>query len=199
MKTADRRYSYIKELSERVQQVEDQMQNQRSLSQPMGPPVGFRNSLDGRQSVDSASAGLFDNTFSPTSDSWSKKRTWSAMSEGTIASGPFASQYQDRDRMPSSGGWSFASTPQHYAQGARYSVAIAPDQLPELPPPSSLTQSNTTEVPKAVKPFWADLVNQPEEMAAKQDSVQAQETLSSEAAAGFRYGCSLNFLRHVGF
>jgi hypothetical protein len=114
-----------------------------AMSGPTGPP-GFRSSLD----AVSPSGGYTD-VFSP-DDSLplSLKRTIS-LPEGK---NPFAQpQFMNRDRIPSTGGWSIGSGGQgSRASGPRGSIAIAPDQqLPEV--------GLTTNGPylDLSKPFWA--------------------------------------------
>jgi hypothetical protein len=96
-------YSYIKELSERVQQVE-------SLQMQLaGQPAGYRQSIDSEYSPDEPySAGRRNFSFSDQRN-------------------PFASH--PRDRIPSTGGWGVGSpTTPYQARDPRGSIALAPDQ-----------------------------------------------------------------------
>ena len=88
---------YIKELSERVQQVESQM----AMSGPTGP-TGYRSSLDA-----ASPSGGYTDVFSPDDPiPLSLKRTIS-LPDGK---NPFAQpQFMNRDRIPSTGGWSINS------------------------------------------------------------------------------------------
>ena len=163
------------------------METQRSLSQ-MGPPIGFRNSLDGRQSLDSNAAGLFETNYSPSEPSFSKKRTYSAMSEGNLSANPFAQpQYTSRDRMPSHS-WSLTTSPLNYSQAARFSIAIAPDQMPDLPQPPSATITTaplSTPTPKSTKPFWSEVT----EHASQQKPTTREDEMSIpvEDRPGYEY------------
>ena len=164
------------------------METQRSLSQ-MGPPVGFRSSLDGRQSLDSNAAGLFETNYSPSEPSFSKKRTYSAMSEGNISANPFAQpQYTSRDRMPSHS-WSLTTSPQNYSQTARFSIAIAPDQMPDLSQPPSATTTTappSTTTPKSAKPFWTEFTehtSQQKKLTTRQDEI----SIPVEDRPGYEY------------
>ena len=131
-------HSYIKELSERVQQVESQ------ILSGQGPTSGYRTSID----AGSPSAIYVDTSYSP-SEGMSLKRTFS-MSESRA--NPFAQpQFTNRDRMPSAGGWSVTSASQeHRQQDARGSIAIAPDQ--QLPDTDIIPNGPLGDLSK---PFWA--------------------------------------------
>lgn len=98
-------HSYIKELSERVQQVE-------SLQMQLaGQPAGYRQSIDSEYSPDEPySAGRRNFSFSDNRN-------------------PFAAY--PRDRIPSTGGWGVGSpTAPYQSRDTRGSVALAPDQHP---------------------------------------------------------------------
>lgn len=101
-------YRYIKELSERVQQVEGQLALQGS--------TGYRSSLDGQ-------LGAFDGAFSTDDDGTFKNRTSFSQQRS-----PFADF--TRDRFPSVGGWnsgSLTSNPRNQ------SIAVPPDQVAPAP------------------------------------------------------------------
>ena len=128
---------YIKELSERVQQVESQM----GMGAQSGP--GYRTSMDA-----SSPSGMFAEGFSPDDNTPLSLKRNISISEGR---NPFAQpQFMNRDRMPSTGGWSIGSAGHtNRPQGARGSIAVAPDQ-------------QVAEIPTTVngqyydlsKPFW---------------------------------------------
>ena len=114
-----------------------------AMSGPTGP-TGYRSSLDA-----ASPSGGYPDVFSP-DDSMplSLKRTIS-LSEGK---NPFAQpQFMNRDRMPSTGGWSINSGGQGTrASGPRGSIAIAPDQ--QLPEMGMTTNGQHLDLSK---PFWA--------------------------------------------
>lgn len=118
------------------------------LSGPTGA-TGYRSSLDA-----ASPSGGYPDVFSPDeSVALSLKRTIS-LSEGR---NPFAQpQFTNRDRMPSTGGWSINSGGQGTrASGPRGSIAIAPDQ--QFPDTSITTNGQYFD---HSKPFWAqDLDN----------------------------------------
>lgn len=121
---------YIKELAERVQQVESHM----------GIPTGFRPSVD----AGSPSDPYPDQSYSPTeSMSGSKKRTFSQID----GRNPFAqSPRSSRDKMASLSGYSLSEG----LHGGHGSFAIAPDQqLSDISPKTSSLSIDLT------KPFWA--------------------------------------------
>lgn len=97
--------SYIKELSERVQQVESlQMQF-------AGQPAGYRQSIDSE--------------YSPEEPNAAGRRNFSFSDQRN----PFAAY--PRDRIPSTGGWGVGSpTTPYQARDSRGSIALAPDQHP---------------------------------------------------------------------
>jgi hypothetical protein len=105
--------SYIKELSERVQQVE-------SLQMQLaGHPAGYRQSIDSEYSPEEPySAGRRNFSFSDQRN-------------------PFAAY--PRDRIPSTGGWGVGSpTTPYQARDSRGSIALAPDQhLADINGPST--------------------------------------------------------------
>jgi hypothetical protein len=107
-------------------------------------PTGYRSSLDA-----GSPSGAYPDVFSP-DDSLplSLKRTIS-LSEGK---NPFAQpQFMNRDRMPSTGGWSITSGGQGSRQhGSRGSIAIAPDQ--QFPDMAMTTNGQYFDLSK---PFWA--------------------------------------------
>lgn len=118
---------YIKELAERVQQVESQM----------GIPIGYRPSID----AGSPSDPYPEQPYSPTEPmSSSRKRTFSQFD----GRNPFTqSPHSSRDKMASLSGYSMN-------EGGRGSFALAPDQqLTDVSP--------TAGVPliDLAKPFWA--------------------------------------------
>jgi hypothetical protein len=132
-------HRYIKELSERVQQVESQM----AMS---GGPGGLRSSMDANSPT-----GLYqDSVFSPDDGMPMSLKRSISLSE---TRNPFAQpHFMNRDRMPSAGGWSLTPGGQgpRSSSGARGSIAIAPDQqYPELP----MTTNGQLFDPS--KPFWA--------------------------------------------
>jgi hypothetical protein len=101
-------YSYIKELSDRVQQVE-------TLQAVLAGP-GYRPSLDG--------GTMAESLYSP-DDPMSLKRNFS-FSDGR---NPFAASEFQRDRIPSVGGaWTNSPTSAGFRPRDRGSMAIAPDQ-----------------------------------------------------------------------
>ena len=115
------------------------------------------------------------------------------MSDGNIGAGPFAQpQYTDRERMPSQGGWNYNSLPQGYQQSARYSVAIAPDQLPDQAPtiateprPEAVDAQQSSLLGQTSEPFWVDMATR----AQQYDMVLPQDDtpLPSQAIVGFQY------------
>lgn len=114
-----------------------------AMSGPTGP-TGYRSSLDA-----ASPSGGYPDVFSPDeSMPLSLKRTIS-LSEGKD---PFAHpQFMNRDRMPSTGGWSINSGGQGTrAQGPRGSIAIAPDQ--QLPDINLTTNGQYLDL---ARPFWA--------------------------------------------
>lgn len=125
---ANHRCRYIKELSERVQQVE-------SLQMQMSGQSGFRASLDAASNP----GGYAEAIYSP-DDPSSQKRNLSF----SDTRNPFAQAEFERDRIPSLGGWGVSSPfYQAFRSRDRGSLAIAPDQ--QLPPVSYSEYS---------KPFW---------------------------------------------
>ncbi len=121
---------YIKELAERVQQVESQM----------GLPVGYRPSVD----AGSPSDPYAEQSYSPTEImSSSRKRTFSQFD----GRNPFTQSPQStRDKMTSLSGYSINQAP----QSERGSFAIAPDQ--------QITDVSPTAVAPPIdlaRPFWA--------------------------------------------
>jgi hypothetical protein len=127
---------YIKELSERVQQVESQI-----AMSGGSQAVGYRQSIDGNLPL------YPESSYSP-DEPMSLKRHFS-FSEAR--SNPFAQpQFMNRDRMPSTGGWSNTSNLSGVRTRGRCSVAVAPDQLPEV----ALVPNGQPAVNYS-KPFWA--------------------------------------------
>lgn len=122
-------FRYIKELAERVQQVESQM----------GIPTGCRPSVD----AGSPSDPYPEQPYSPAEPmSSSRKRTFSQFD----GRNPFTqSAHPSRDKMASLGGYSLSQGP----QGGRGSFAVAPDQQPTDISP---TAGGSTHL---VAPFWA--------------------------------------------
>ena len=121
---------YIKELAERVQQVESQI----------GMPIGYRPSVD----AGSPSDPYPEQPYSPTEPiSGSRKRTFSQFD----GRNPFSqSPRSSRDKMGSLSGCSMNQAP----QDGRGSFALAPDQqLTDISP--------TADAPPLdlAKPFWA--------------------------------------------
>jgi len=152
---------YIKELSERVQQVE-------SLQLAMSGQPGYRPSLD-----TGSNAGAYpDPAYSP-EDGLSLKRNYSF----SDTRNPFAQSEFHRDRMPSVGGWgvNFPLTP-GFRPRDRGSVAIAPDQ--QLPP---------VTYPEYSKPFWADFEEPPPAKRQKRDEDDQVEPLRLDAERLDRY------------
>jgi hypothetical protein len=124
-------YRYIKELAERVQQVESQMGI---------PAVGYRPSVD----AGSPSDAYPEQPYSPTEPmSGGRKRTFSQFD----GRNPFAqSPHPNRDRMTSLGGYSMHQG----LSGGRGSIALAPDQqLTDISPTAKAPAVDLT------KPFWA--------------------------------------------
>ena len=148
---ADKRPSYIKELSERVEKMESR---QAAIGQP-----GYRQSFDG--------ASIPDMTYSP-DDPMSGKRQFSFSSD---ARNPFAPTDYRRERMPSAGGaWSNVF-PASLVPRDRGSLALAPDQrLPgavsiplwgdveDLEPPPAKRQKTDTDS-QSVKVESAHITN----------------------------------------
>jgi hypothetical protein len=107
-------------------------------------PTGYRSSLDA-----GSPSGAYPDVFSPDDPMpLSLKRTIS-LSEGK---NPFAQpQFMNRDRMPSTGGWSIGSGGQgSRPHGSRGSIAIAPDQ--QFPDMAMTTNGQYFDLSK---PFWA--------------------------------------------
>jgi hypothetical protein len=127
-----------------------------AMSGPTGP-TGYRSSLDA-----ASPSGGYPDVFSPDeSIPLSLKRTIS-LSEGK---NPFAQpQFMNRDRMPSTGGWSINSGGQGTrTQGPRGSIAIAPDQ--QLPDMGMTTNGQYFDLSK---PFWAQEADNAERPAKRQ-------------------------------
>lgn len=143
--------SYIKELSERVQQVESQM----AMSNTPGM-TGYRQSID-------SNPGIFpDQLYSP-EEQTSFKRNFSFSDQRS----PFANPDFNRDRIPSVGGWP-VSSPQTsgFRLRDRGSLAIAPDQ------------QHPHVLPQLGKPFWAsELDGQPP---AKRQKIDTSSVASPE-------------------
>lgn len=114
-----------------------------ALSGPIGP-TGYRSSMDA-----SSPSGAYPDVFSPDEAMpLSLKRTISL----SDSKNPFAQpHFTNRDRMPSTGGWSVNSSVQgSRSQGPRGSIAIAPDQqLPDINP------TTNGQFLEWSKPFWA--------------------------------------------
>ncbi|KAK5205660.1 hypothetical protein LTR41_008728 [Exophiala xenobiotica] len=139
---------YIKELAERVQQVEH-VQKQ-----------ALRQSLDGSSNL----AGYAE-AFSP--DESTPRRHFSFNDPRN----PFAPVEFQRDRIPSTGAWG------NIAPGLRPrdvgSLAIAPDQ--SMPgPPSNQMNHDGLRVSESVKPFWAELESPPPPKRARLDDPYAK-------------------------
>jgi hypothetical protein len=119
---------YIKELAERVQQVESQM----------GIPTSYRASIDAASPTDMYP----EQSYSPTEPmSSSRKRTFSQFD----GRNPFQSPHPSRDRVSSLGGYSMNQT-----QGGRGSFALAPDQrLTDVSPTAPAPMIDLA------RPFWA--------------------------------------------
>ena len=161
-----RPHRYIKELSERVQQVESQM----AMSGPTGP-TGYRSSLDA-----ASPSGGYPDVFSPDEAMpLSLKRTIS-LSEGK---NPFAQpQFMNRDRMPSTGGWSINSGGQGTrGSGPRGSIAIAPDQ--QLPDIGMTTNGQYLDLSR---PFWAQDVDDVERPPKRQKTNNQDATNDSQSS-----------------
>lgn len=121
---------YIKELAERVQQVESQI----------GIPTGYRQSMD----AGSPSDPYGDQSYSPTEPmSGSRKRTFSQFD----GRNPFTqSPRSSRDKMASLSGYSISQG----LQDGRGSFALAPDQqLTDISPTAGAPPIDLA------KPFWA--------------------------------------------
>jgi hypothetical protein len=122
-------FRYIKELAERVQQVESQM----------GIPIGYRPSVDAGSPSDP-----YPEQYSPTEPmSGGRKRTFSQFD----GRNPFAqSPHPNRDRMTSLGGYSIGQG----QPGGRGSIALAPDQqFTDVSPTAGAPPLDLA------KPFWA--------------------------------------------
>lgn len=121
---------YIKELAERVQQVESQM----------GIPLGYRPSVD----ANSPSDPYPEQSYSPTEPiSSSRKRTFSQFD----GRNPFAQPpHSSRDKMAGQSGYNVNQG----LQSGRESFALAPDQqLTDISPTAGHTSLDLA------KPFWA--------------------------------------------
>ncbi len=114
-----------------------------SMSGPSGPPA-YRSSID-----DTSPSGPYPDVFSPDEAIPLSFKRASSLSEGK---NPFAQpHFMNRDRMPSTGGWSIGSGGQgQRMSGPRGSIAIAPDQ--QLPEMAMTTAGQYFDLSK---PFWA--------------------------------------------
>jgi hypothetical protein len=131
---------YIKELAERVQQVESQM----------GIPIGYRPSLDAASQPDAYP----DQPYSPTEPlPSSRKRTFSQFD----GRNPFTQSPQSgRNKVASLSGYSINQAP----QGERASIALAPDQqLADISPTAGPASVDLT------KPFWTQAADAENPMA----------------------------------
>jgi hypothetical protein len=136
---------YIKELSDRVQQVE-------ALQSVLAGQPGYR------QSIDAQSMG--EGMYSP-DDPMSLKRNLS-FSDGSR--NPFAASEFQRDRIPSVGGaWTNSPTSAGFRPRDRGSMALAPDQT--LPP--------TSYPPQPSPPYWASAAAATEQPPAKRQKRSA--------------------------
>jgi hypothetical protein len=129
-------------------------------------PTGYRSSLDA-----GSPSGAYPDVFSPDdSMQLSLKRTIS-LPEGK---NPFAQpQFMNRDRMPSTGGWSINSGGQgSRSQGPRGSIAIAPDQ--HFPDMAMTTNGQYFDLSK---PFWAQDVEHVERPS-KRQKMGNQDTMA---------------------
>ena len=151
-------HSYIKELSERVQQVESQM----AMSGP-GAPIAYRSSMDDGPPP----ALLGESTYSPEeAPPLSMKRTM-VISDNRSPSTHI--QYADRDRTPGAGGWIVHSSGQAVRPNSgRASFAVAPDQQP--PGFATVTPG---PLMRLVQPFWADSGDAAERPSKKQKRDQS--------------------------
>jgi len=149
-----------------------------AMSGPTGPP-GYRSSLDA-----ASPSGGYPDVFSP-DDSMplSLKRTIS-LSEGK---NPFAQpQFTNRDRMPSTGGWSINSGGQgSRASGPRGSIAIAPDQ--QLPDMGMTTNGQYLDLSK---PFWAQTPDNAERPS-KRQKTSHQDAVADSLAPRFNFDAAL--------
>lgn len=139
-----------------------------ALTGPTGPP-GFRSSLDA-----ASPSGGYQDAFSPDdSIPLSLKRTIS-LPEGK---NPFAQpQFMNRDRIPSSGGWSINSSGQgNRVPGPRDSIAIAPDQQP--PGVGMTTNGQYLDLSK---PFWAQDIDSAERPFKRQKTSNQDATADSQ-------------------
>ena len=129
----------------------------------MGSQQGYRQSLDGSMQV-------YPESYSP-EEIMSARRDFS-FSDGK--NNPFAQpHFNDRERMPSMGGWSNASGGATHKLRDRFSsVAVAPDQLGDAP----TSNGPTAAVTNLSKPFWArEDLNEPP---SKRQRLSADDTES---------------------
>ncbi|KAK4940761.1 hypothetical protein LTR10_019154 [Elasticomyces elasticus] len=135
---------YIKELAERVQQVEH-VQKQAL-----------------RQSLDAGSLAGYAETFSPDDSASAGRRHFSFPDPRN----PFAPIDFQRDRIPSTGAW--GSTGMRPRDNG--SLAIAPDQFI----PASAPGRDASKQPETVKPFWTELEPSPPPSRPRSDDPYAE-------------------------
>jgi len=104
--------------------------------------IGYRTSME-----DASPSGMYTENFSPDESlQLSLKRS---ISLSDSSKNPFAQpQFMNRDRMPSTGGWSVNSA--GHGSRPRQSIAIAPDQ--HMPDIGMATNGQYVDFSK---PFWA--------------------------------------------
>jgi hypothetical protein len=149
---------YIKELAERVQQVESQI----------GIPIGYRPSLDAASQPDAYP----DQPYSPTEPRpSSRKRTFSQFD----GRNPFTQSPQSsRNKVASLSGYSISQA----AQGERASFALAPDQqLADISPTAGTASMDLA------KPFWAQAtdVEHPRAQESQMSATPADDLWSADS------------------
>lgn len=125
-----------------------------------------------RHSLESNLAMYSESSYSP-DEVLSTKRNFSFSDN---RGNPFAQpQFSDRERMPSTGGWSNTSGGGHFRPRDRYSsIAIAPDQVPDammVDGPSNVNINYN-------KPFWAqgDIMDRPSKRQRLSDDSETSTT-----------------------
>lgn len=149
-----------------------------AMSGPTGP-TGYRSSLDA-----GSPSGGYPDVFSPDDSMQLSLKRSISLSEGK---NPFAQpQFMNRDRMPSTGGWSINSGGQGArAQGPRGSIAIAPDQ--QLPDLGMTTNGQYFDLSK---PFWAQEADNAERPS-KRQKTSYQDPVANSLTSTFKFDTEL--------